>query len=137
MEYLTYANTLKTIKIKNILKTDFYRIIKIIIANFFMLLGGFLGEIKVITRSSGFILGTVAFLYSFYLIYERFVGIKLVNNILFFTMFSIWALYGIAYLFPYVSKNTIYNILDIFSKNFYGLFIYYIIVQRSNYFIEN
>lgn len=137
MEYLTYANTSKIIKIKNILKTDFYRIIKIVIANFFMLLGGFLGEINVITRNNGFIFGTIAFLYSFYLIYERFVGNEYINNVLFFTMFIIWALYGVAYLFPYVTKNTMYNILDIFSKNFYGLFIYFIILQRSNYFKKN
>ena len=137
MEYLTYANTSKIIKIKNILKTDFYIIIKIVIANFFMLLGGFLGEINVITRNNGFIFGTIAFLYSFYLIYERFVGNEYINNVLFFTMFIIWALYGVAYLFPYVTKNTMYNILDIFSKNFYGLFIYFIILQRSNYFKKN
>ena len=137
MEYLTYANTSKIIKIKNILKTDFYRIIKIVIANFFMLLGGFLGEINVITRNNGFIFGTIAFLYSFYLIYERFVGNEYINTVLFFTMFIIWALYGVAYLFPYVTKNTMYNILDIFSKNFYGLFIYFIILQRSNYFKKN
>jgi len=137
MEYLTYSNTSKIIKIKNILNTDFYKIIKISIANFCMLLGGFLGEIKVISRTNGFIFGTIAFLYSFYLIYERFVGNELINNILFFTMFIIWALYGIAYLFPYIPKNTMYNILDIFSKNFYGLFICFIILQKSNYFREN
>ena len=137
MEYLNFQKTDKIIKIKNILKTDFYRIIKIIIANFFMLLGGFLGERKIISRINGFIFGTLAFLYSFYLIYERFVGNELINNILFFTMFIIWAVYGVAYLFPYITKNTMYNILDIFSKNFYGLFIYFIILQRSNYFKEN
>lgn len=137
MEYLNFQKTDKIIKIKNIFNRDFYRIIKIVIANFFMLLGGFLGEIKIISRTNGFIFGTLAFLYSFYLIYERFVGNELINNVLFFTMFIIWALYGFAYLFPYVTKNTMYNILDIFSKNFYGLFIYFIILQRSNYFKEN
>ncbi len=98
-----------------------------------MLLAGFLGERNIISRINGFIFGTIAFIYSFYIIYIEFVGKNTINNILFFTMFSIWSLYGIAYLFPYVPKNTMYNILDIFSKNFYGLFIYFIILKKSNY----
>ena len=134
MEYLTYEKLGQTIKIKEIIEKDYVEIIKIVIANFFMLLFGFLGERKYITRVNGFILGTIAFLYSFYVIYNEFVGERIINNILFFTMFIIWSLYGIAYLFPYVTKNTMYNILDIFSKNFYGLFIYYVILQKSNYF---
>lgn len=134
MEYLTYEKLGQTIKIKEIIEKDYIEIIKIVIANFFMLLFGFLGERKYITRTNGFIFGTIAFLYSFYIIYNEFVGENIINNILFFTMFIIWSLYGIAYLFPYVTKNTMYNILDIFSKNFYGLFIYYVILQKSNYF---
>ncbi len=134
MEYLTYEKLGQTIKIKEIIEKDYVEIIKIIIANFFMLLFGFLGERKYITRVNGFILGTIAFLYSFYIIYNEFVGENTINNILFFIMFIIWSLYGVAYLFPYVTKNTMYNILDIFSKNFYGLFIYYVILQKSNYF---
>lgn len=134
MEYLTYEKLGQTIKIKEIIEKDYIEIIKIVIANFFMLLFGFLGERKYITRTNGFIFGTITFLYSFYIIYNEFVGENIINNILFFTMFIIWSLYGIAYLFPYVTKNTMYNILDIFSKNFYGLFIYYVILQKSNYF---
>jgi len=134
MEYLTYEKLGQTIKIKEIIEKDYVEIIKIVIANFFMLLFGFLGERKYITRVNGFILGTIAFLYSFYIIYNEFVGENTINNILFFIMFIIWSLYGVAYLFPYVTKNTMYNILDIFSKNFYGLFIYYVILQKSNYF---
>ena len=134
MEYLTYEKLGQTIKIKEIIEKDYVEIIKIVIANFFMLLFGFLGERKYITRVNGFILGTIAFLYSFYVIYNEFVGENTINNILFFIMFIIWSLYGVAYLFPYVTKNTMYNILDIFSKNFYGLFIYYVILQKSNYF---
>jgi len=134
MEYLTYEKLGQTIKIKEIIEKDYIEIIKIVIANFFMLLFGFLGERKYITRTNGFIFGTIVFLYSFYIIYNEFVGENIINNILFFTMFIIWSLYGVAYLFPYVTKNTMYNILDIFSKNFYGLFIYYVILQKSNYF---
>lgn len=134
LEYLTFQNTEKIITIPKIIKTDYINLIKIVVSNFFMLLFGFLGERKFISRLAGFTFGTIAFLYSFYLIYTEYVGENFINNSLFFFMFFVWALYGVAYLFDYVTKNTAYNFLDIFSKNFYGLFIYLIILYKANYF---
>lgn len=99
------------------------------LANWVMLLCGFLGERKAIPRVSGFFLGSAAFLYSFYVIYNTFVGTSTINHLLFFIMFVIWALYGFAYLAPYYIKNALYNVLDIFAKNFYGIFIYWKILQ--------
>ena len=46
-------------------------------------------------------------------------------------MFVIWTLYGIAFLFNYKYRNVSYNILDIFSKNFYGLYIFYKIMKKK------
>ena len=49
-------------------------------------------------------------------------------------MFSIWFLYGIAAMFNFRLKNAGYNILDLFSKNFYGLFLSYLIYKiKYNY----
>lgn len=42
---------------------------------------------------------------------------------LFVTMVTVWALYGVAAVLPYVQKNVAYNMLDVVSKNFYGLFL--------------
>ena len=103
----------------------------IVVANFLMLLFGFLGERQLISRFAGFVFGTVAFCYSFYLLHERFVGLNLVNQYLFWFMFVVWSLYGVAYLFSYHTKNIAYNFLDIFSKNFYGLFLCWQIMQLS------
>ena len=41
--------------------------------------------------------------------------------------FIIWSLYGIAALMKYEQKNTFYNILDLFAKNFLGIFLVYVI----------
>ena len=46
---------------------------------------------------------------------------------IFFYFFIVWALYGASALFPYETKNIFYNFLDLFSKNFFGLFLVYII----------
>jgi hypothetical protein len=32
---------------------------------------------------------------------------------------------------PFENKNTLYNILDLFSKNFYGLFLYFYIKNKE------
>jgi len=131
MRYLASKPLNQTMTIKNIMKTNWVELLKIGVSNVFMLLFGFLAEINIITRTNGFIFGTLAFLYTFYVIYSEFVDNNNTNKILFYTMFTIWALYGVAYMFPYITKNTMYNYLDVLSKNFYGLFIYYFIVQSS------
>ena len=131
MRYLASKPLNQTMTIKNIMKTNWVELLKIGISNVFMLLFGFLAEINIITRTNGLIFGTLAFLYTFYVIYSEFVDNNNTNKILFYTMFTIWALYGVAYMFPYITKNTMYNYLDVLSKNFYGLFIYYFIVKSS------
>jgi hypothetical protein len=40
-------------------------------------------------------------------------------------------LYGVAAMFNSVWKNVSYNILDVFAKNFYGLFLSYLIYQKA------
>lgn len=131
MEYINVEKYGKIITIIDILQKDFLPLLKIIAGNFIMLLFGFLAEIRYLPRILGFVLGTIGFLYSFYTIYIEFVGIEYWNNVLFYFMFVIWGLYGVAFLFPYVIKNVSYNYLDIFSKNFYGLFLYYIILTKQ------
>lgn len=131
MEYINVEKYGKIITIIDILQKDFLPLLKIIAGNFIMLLFGFLAEIRYLPRILGFVLGTIGFLYSFYTIYIEFVGIEYWNNVLFYFMFIIWGLYGVAFLFPYVIKNVSYNYLDIFSKNFYGLFLYYIILTKQ------
>jgi bacteriorhodopsin len=45
--------------------------------------------------------------------------------------FIFWSLYGVVALLPYYIKNALYNILDLFAKNFFGLFLSYIILTGS------
>lgn len=103
-----------------------YEMLKLIVYNFLMLLFGYLGERKQISKIFGFFAGFVFFALAFQTLYQ-FVGTNTINNYIFYIMFILWALYGIVYLFGYKAKNASYNILDIFSKNFYGLFISYVV----------
>lgn len=139
LEYNTKLDTSDSEKseilnVSDILQNNIQVISMILLANFGMLLCGFLGERGILSRNMGFILGTISFCYSFYLLYDRFVGLNDTNQYLFWFMYIVWSFYGIAYLFPYEIKNIAYNVLDVVSKNFYGLFLFWKISQLS---VEN
>ena len=145
--YLLSKNNILT-NITSYFKKHWAVSIVVIIANFAMLLMGYLTENSSITLIEGFIWGFVFFGIVFYAIYDSFIakesmitGIqdttiekeenkKEIKN-LFIFLTTIWGLYGIIFLLNDKWKNIGYNILDIISKNFYGLFIYWKIVLLS------
>ncbi len=128
-------NNEKTIRFKESILKYKKDIIKIVIYNFFMLVFGYLAEINIINKYLGIFIGFIFFSLSFNTLYKFTNNIK-INKQLFSFMFVIWGLYGVAALFNVYSKNLFYNILDIISKNFYGLFIFYKIIQTKNNYLK-
>ena len=120
------------INLFSVFNKDYKIIIKIVIFNFFMLLFGLLGELGYLDRNIALLLGTIFFLLSFQIIYEYYANLDEDNKPLFYFIFIIWSLYGVAFLFNYKYRNVSYNILDIFSKNFYGLYIFYKIIKKKS-----
>jgi hypothetical protein len=110
---------------------------KILLANFFMLLFGLLGELKIIDYTTAIILGWIPFIYVFKEIYDKFIKtIKDYNTtkdkkLLYFFFLISWSLYGVAAFLPYSPKNTMYNILDLFSKNLLGLILFYTVWKNN------
>jgi hypothetical protein len=103
----------------------------IVILNFGMLLFGYLAELNVIGKWPGFWLGTASLIGSFATIYNNFGYQSQESRTIFWIMFSLWSLYGGAFLLPAVPKNISYTALDIFSKNFFGLFLTYVISKKA------
>ena len=101
------------------------------LSNFFMLLFGFLGEMKKIPYWIGYILGMICFIITFTTLSNNFVKENKANDDLFTIFMLIWLFYGFAYLMPYKAKNMFYNLLDLVSKNMFGLYILYIIQQEK------
>lgn len=138
--YFDYTKKRKEDNVQKYRAIDFFydnkkNIINIVIYNALMLLFGFLGETNILPKYIAIPTGFYFFIKSFYIIYEDYAYVKNttpINKLLFNYMFFIWALYGVAALFPLLQKNISYNILDIFSKNFYGLFIFYKIYNLQN-----
>ena len=124
-EYLN--NKSKTIRLADFIKENKQDVLKIFSYNFMMLLFGLLGELQIIDNKIAVTIGFVFFYLTFKLIYDKYAyktteGMKLFNFLV-----VVWSLYGVAALMPLKAKNISYNMLDIVSKNFYGLFIYYTI----------
>lgn len=118
-------------KMIDFLKDNKSNIFKIFIYNGLMLLCGFLGEVGIIDKRIGITLGFIFFYLSFDLIYKEYAKKSILGKKLFTFLLVVWGLYGVAAMTDIKTKNISYNILDIISKNFYGLFIYYKILQLS------
>ena len=107
---------------------------KVLIVFFFnlVMLGfGYAYERKLMDVLTANILGFIGFGGSFYVIWDSFASKNPENYPLFFFMFGIWFLYGVASFFNPTWTNVSYNILDVFAKNFYGVFLSYLIYQKS------
>lgn len=113
----------------DIIKKEKNNIIKMTLSNAGMLLTGYLQELKIISLSMSNIVGFGFLVYVFYILYGY-----VTNNttsILFWVMFFVWSLYGVASNFNDNNKNASYNILDIISKNFYGVFLAYMVMSYN------
>jgi hypothetical protein len=128
--YLKYEehiqnNNPETIDFFTVLKEEQSTIINIVVSNFFMLLFGFLGEKKKINKKISIPLGFVFFANTFNIIHKNY-AIKSTNGKKTFNIIlPIWAMYGIGAYMDDTYKNNTFNILDLFAKNFFSLFIYY------------
>lgn len=112
-------------------KTHKDNIITIFVCNFLMLLFGYLGEIGAIDMTSSLSLGFLFFGMTFYTIYTKYAVNSKNAMKLFYFVFTVWAIYGVAALMSPYTKNNMFNILDIFAKNFFGLYLYYRIKNVS------
>ena len=105
--------------------------LSIVLLNAAMLLFGYLGELKKLSLFTSVFGGFVPFFIMFYIIYENFAKYTDLGTTLFWYFAIVWGLYGVAACLSYNLKNTSYNILDLFAKNFFGLFLAYVLY--SNY----
>ena len=100
---------------------------QVIALNTIMLIVGYLGEEGLMDTKISATIGFIPFILYYKIIYTEFVKNAATSKpkALFWYFFIFWSLYGVAAYMPYEIKNTSYNILDLFSKNFFGLFLVY------------
>ena len=136
MIYLIYLNK----KVENkTTELDFFTLLKdnsnifipVVLLNWLMLLFGYLAEMRIIPVLLGVFLGFIPFIIYYYIIYVNYVTQNTIGYFLFLYFFFFWSLYGFVAILPYYVKNTFYNILDLFAKNFFGLFLSYLIFSGN------
>ena len=120
-------NTSSTLHFFELFNREFYTIMTVLILNWMMLLFGYLGEISVMPILLSVSLGFIPFVIYYYIIYSKYALISKDGFNVFLYFFIFWSLYGVVATMPYKIKNTCYNILDLFSKNFFGIFLSYLI----------
>ena len=118
-------NTSENLNFFELFNKEFYTIITVLVLNWLMLLFGYLGEISVIPVLLGVTLGFIPFLIYYYIIYKNYALLSDDGFKIFLYFFIFWGLYGVAAILPYNIKNTCYNMLDLFAKNFFGIFLTY------------
>lgn len=101
----------------------------IVLLNASMLLFGLLGELGVLNKYLSTGLGFIPFALNFKYIKDTFLqdSQDLVKNAVFYWFVIVWGMYGVFAVMSYTVKNVGYNILDLFSKNFFGLFLAYMV----------
>lgn len=127
-----YDDENKSIRLGEFLSTHTGSLIKIVLLNAAMLLFGLIGEFGYLNPYITTALGFIPFFLNFKYIKDTFLHIsedKFKYAVYYWFVFF-WSLYGVFALMNHTNKNTGYNILDIFSKNFFGLFLGYIIWSK-------
>lgn len=101
---------------------------QVVFLNALMLLFGYWGEVGVLPKLWSVVLGFIPFAMYYRIIYQTFVQGQ--GETFFWYFVVVWSLYGFAALLPYHPKNMAYNILDLFAKNFFGLFLAYLLYSN-------
>jgi bacteriorhodopsin len=89
-----------------------------------MLATGVLGEIGALPLIPATLLGFGGLAVSFATIYRKFAKDSPVGRVMFAFLATVWSAYGLAFLFPAAIKNISFNVLDVFAKNFFGVYLY-------------
>ena len=110
-------NSTKTTQVKF---TDYLIILAL---NYGMLGSGYMGDLGKIDRLTATILGFLCFGGLYYFLYNYLRQNK-TNQLLYGIFFVLWSLYGVFYQMEQKSRNIGYNILDLFSKCFVGIYFW-------------
>lgn len=146
LTFIVYLSNKDNANLKEFLIKNKSFIIEIFILNLIMLVFGLAGELNYIDYRTGIILGFIPFIYYFKMIYDKFLTKDTeINNIenkyaeinstdnnkmrVYWFFLIVWSIYGIVAFLPYEEKNTAYNILDLFAKNFFSVFLVIILIN--------
>lgn len=130
--FLQHDGTRET-RLSEFIYSNTSELLHIVLLNAAMLIFGLLGEVGYLSPYVSTALGFIPFTLNFTYIRDTFLRSSedVFKTTVFYWFVFFWSLYGVFALMSYTTKNTGYNILDIFAKNFFGLFLAYIVWSKS------
>ncbi len=133
--YLDYLyrieNNLESLNIIDFIKMNIKNIKIIFLTNFLMLLSGYLYEIGIISKTKATIFGYIFFIILFSTIYNEYAKKTKFGKKIFYGLTLVWGTYGVGFIFNDNIKNNVFNILDLFAKNFFGIFLLFVAKKYS------
>ena len=130
MEYNNIKDRGEILDVKKFILLNKMKMYKIFVNNFFMLVCGLLVEMNIINMYLGITIGFYFFYQTFFIIHT-YTKNNVINDRLYVFLVIVWGLYGFAAMLSNKNKNISYNLLDLVAKNFYGLYIYFLIKSLS------
>lgn len=130
MEYNNVKNKGELLDVKKFIHLNKMKMYKIFINNFFMLVCGLLVELDILNMYLGISIGFY-FFYQTFKIIHTYTKNNIINDKLYTFLVIVWGLYGFAAMLSNKNKNISYNLLDLVAKNFYGLYIFFLIKSLS------
>ena len=112
---------------ENKIVVKIYPLLLTVAFNFAMLFFGYLGEIRILTKNLASVIGFVFFFLTYGVIWKIFMtGSKITSQskYIFWVFLGVWSLYGVFYHTKETTKMFGYNILDLISKAFIGIFFW-------------
>ena len=109
---------------KTTMKASYFLLVMLV--NFFMLAFGYAGEVRLINKRLAQLGGFIFFFLLYGMIYFTFLynNYNFDNQIIFWAFVTFWFFYGVFYDLDEKTKNVGYNVLDLFSKCFVGIFFW-------------
>jgi bacteriorhodopsin len=130
MEYNNVKDMGEILDVKKFIRLNKMKMYRIFVNNFFMLVCGLLVEMNMINMYLGISIGFY-FFYQTFSIIRTYTKNNVINYRLYIFLVIVWGLYGFAAMLSNKNKNISYNLLDLVAKNFYGLYIFFLIKSLS------
>ena len=121
---------------ENKITVTFLPFIGILLFNFLMLGSGYLGELGKLTTIMANSIGFIFFFLMYGAIWKIYMtGTKVTyqSKIIYFLFVGLWAMYGVFYQTDKMTKIFGYNILDLLSKAFVGIFFWFYLTKSIKF----
>ena len=121
---------------ENKITVTFMPFVLILLFNFLMLGSGYIGELGKLSVTMANAIGFLFFFLMYGTVWKVYMTSSRVtkqSQIIFWLFVILWALYGVFYQMPQLTKIFGYNILDLLSKAFVGIFFWFYLTKSIKF----